>query len=302
MSQVPYQQGNGGFGGTNEISFDAFIRAWEIAKNSAGVFFVAGLLTMLPQIVLSVVFTIITPRPATPATDMAGIMDQLRIQAPYTAAQSFINMFVYGITMICLYSFGLATIRRGSAELGDLFGGFSKAGKGAIGGLVYSLLTYAVMTPIVAGAFLLPGLGLLFGCLALIAAFAVAGFLLFYYCELSDTDRNPLQAIGSSFAMTKDKWFPAVGFVFVQGLVIACGFCGCCIGILFTLPLGITAACLVYADITGTGFGMNQQMPGTASPSPYPRGGTAPEQPYVQPGTPYPPSDQPVDPPAPPMP
>ena len=175
-----------------EIDFGAFIRAWELGKDNAGLFLAAGVLALMPQWVISFCFSLVTPKPSTPATTMPEILAQMGQNLPITIVQILVGAIVQGITYVCLSSFAIGAVRRGRADLSDLFAGFRRAVPGAIGGLIFTALFYL-------------------GALAFIlGAFVVGGLLLVYYCVIADTEKNAFESLSTAVGLVKSCWLPAI--------------------------------------------------------------------------------------------
>lgn len=253
----------------NDIDFGAFGRAWEIAQKNIGIFMVASLVCMLPTFVVSGVFQILMPRPS-PDADPSVMMAMLGPMYAMIGLSTVVNSLVQGISTVAMAHFCLAAVRNGQADINDAVAGFKRFGPAMLAGLVYTLATY---------------IGLL-GCC--IGAFVVAALLIFMYCDVADGTNNVIEAAMASFERTKDKILPAIAFMFLYGIVTALGVLACGIGILFTMPLAMTALCLVYCDLTGTGPNSGQTWAG-APGSPYPRGQQAPYDPSDPPQPPEPP-------------
>lgn len=60
-------------------------------------------------------------------------------------------------------------------------------------------------------------------------------------------------AMKTSWKMVHRHWWQVFGLTVVIGLVSASGVLGCCIGVLFTIPIGIAAMIIAYETIFGAG-------------------------------------------------
>jgi len=60
-------------------------------------------------------------------------------------------------------------------------------------------------------------------------------------------------AMKTSWKMVHQHWWQVFGLTVVIGLVSASGILGCCIGVLFTIPIGIASMIIAYETIFGAG-------------------------------------------------
>jgi hypothetical protein len=58
-------------------------------------------------------------------------------------------------------------------------------------------------------------------------------------------------AMRTSWKMVHKHWFHIFGLLVLAGLLNVVGAVACCVGLLFTVPLGMTAICYAYEDIFG---------------------------------------------------
>lgn len=290
MSSPSYTPGPPG--GVNEIDLAAFGKAYNLVKDQLGPFLVMGIMMILPQFIVSAAFRPFVPQPEPGSiTTTEQMMAFYRSIIPISGVQNLVTSVVQGAFMVVGYSICLAAIRRGKAEFEDFGKGFKKAGIGAVSGL-FMMLVYSVMfAPVVACLYAAPQLTPVLFLVCALASIVFSTLSLFFYCEIAE-GKNPIQALQGSINLTRDKFFVAFAFLLVMGLVIFAGLCGCCVAVVFTLPIGICAVCVAYTELTGTGFGSG--MSSAPYPySPYPRGAEMP--------SPYPPQDPPA-PPSPPAP
>ena len=284
MSQIPYATGpTGGGPGRDEIDFGAIGRAWTIVTHDIGAFLVAGLVSVLPVTVLGgyLVASIFPAYLILLSGDMKGYMSAMQdIQGKNLIIQGIICL-ITGATWVSLCKLSLGAIRNGKADLQDFWSGFRYAIQGAFGFLFSFILAY-------------------FGCFCCVGGPIIMGLMMFLFAEIADGNKNLIEAAMSSIELTKGKLLMAVLFAIVTFLISQIVGGLLVIGEVFTVPFAACMVCVVYCDLKGyvPGGSLNPNQ----AVSPYPRGGASPEQPYVQPGTPYPPSDQPIDPPAPPLP
>jgi membrane-anchored glycerophosphoryl diester phosphodiesterase (GDPDase) len=58
-------------------------------------------------------------------------------------------------------------------------------------------------------------------------------------------------AMKASWKKVHQHWWLLLGFVVVVGLLNIAGVCACCVGVLFTAPIGIAATMFAYETIFG---------------------------------------------------
>jgi len=75
--------------------------------------------------------------------------------------------------------------------------------------------------------------------------------LIFALPLIIDKDLDFLPAMGTSWRMVSKHWFMVLGLSLLVGLVTMSGLLGCCIGILFTIPIGYGALMCAYETIFG---------------------------------------------------
>ena len=68
-----------------------------------------------------------------------------------------------------------------------------------------------------------------------------------------DKEMAFLPAMKASWKMVHKHWWHVFGLTVVVGLVSVAGLLGCCIGILFTIPIGLATMLTAYETIFGTG-------------------------------------------------
>jgi membrane-anchored glycerophosphoryl diester phosphodiesterase (GDPDase) len=73
--------------------------------------------------------------------------------------------------------------------------------------------------------------------------------LIFALPLIIDKDLDFLPAMGLSWRMVGRHWFLIFGLVVLMEIVKLSGLLGCCIGILFTIPIGYGALMCAYETI-----------------------------------------------------
>jgi uncharacterized membrane protein len=154
----------------------------------------------------------------------------------------------------------LKNIRRQPADVGDIFAGFRLAfGQLLLGYIVTAILTgvsalpgLAIMAfPIYtmvqhhapeAGPLLLATLGFI---VAVIPATYFSVGWMYSLPLIIDKQMEFWPAMSASRQMVGKHWWLVFGLVVVVGLINLVGFCACCVGLFFSLPLGLGA--IVYA-------------------------------------------------------
>ena len=250
-------------------------RGWELLKENFGIIFASFLVMILVEIACIGIFNVFT----------VGFVKNL-LHAPiafriaWNYFSSAVLSLVLGPLMGGLFLVYLKTIRRQATSVGEVFAGFQKAYLQLfLGALVVSMIVGAFMLPfnfvwqVKAGPLLEQmqhmqndpaGLQKLLP--QLLSAFTSA-LPVFFLCLLPTTFFTvcwqftlPLiidkqmhfgDAMKTSFNMVKKHWWQVFGLTVLVGLVTAAGLLGCCIGVLFTAPIGIAALMIAYETIFG---------------------------------------------------
>src|SRR5579883_2013748 len=131
-----------------------------------------------------------------------------------------------------LYRYYLKLIRGQKAEIGDAFSGFTQGfGQLVVVGLVVDILV-------------------LVGCaLCVIPGIYISVALVFAMPLVADRGMDWQEAMKLSLKMVNKHWFVVLGLVVVVGLVSAAGIIACCVGVLFTFPVGLVSLLYAYEDI-----------------------------------------------------
>ncbi|MEI6221686.1 MAG: hypothetical protein WCP97_02885 [bacterium] len=80
---------------------------------------------------------------------------------------------------------------------------------------------------------------------------------------IPDKNMTLREAMEESSRITKGNILPLFGFCIVNGLLVAAGILACCVGVLFTAPLGMLSLSVVYNQLIGS-------APVTENPVPVP--------------------------------
>lgn len=225
-------------------------RGWELVKNNMGLLFVAALVVMLIEGAISGLGSI-----------------------PFIGPLfSIANLVIAGPLMGGLYYVFLQTSRGQSAEVGDVFAGFRKAfAQLFLGHLVPALLAGLCLIPlaIVLVITLLPmmahgkfdpnNLPAMSGVsIAILIAAAVVCAIPMIYLQtcwaftlplIIDKELDFWTAMGASRRMVRKHWWHVFGLMILIGLLNLAGLCACCVGVLFTMPIGFAALMLAYETI-----------------------------------------------------
>jgi uncharacterized membrane protein len=178
---------------------------------------------------------------------------------------SLANLFVAGPLMGGLFYLFLKALRNQPASAGDVFAGFQKAfGQLILGVLVPGLLVFLSVIPaVILGAItLLPSLlhhqkpaapQILIFAAVLLVCMIPAVFLQvnwrFTLALIIDKRLDFWSAMGASWRRVMKHWWQVFGLIIVVGLLNFAGVLLCCIGLLFTFPVGIGAMMCAYETI-----------------------------------------------------
>ena len=235
-------------------------KGWDLVKNNIGVFFVGVLIYILIE----------------------GVASALSNLPLIGALFSIANFVVSGAFMGGIFWLFLRGVRGEPAEVGDIFAGFKRAfGQLFMATLVQSVLIGLCLTPflivfvtkfIAAGMhfnpqsletdpsaarqLLIEVFGLLLTTLpvllmCLIPAMYLATCWKFSLALIMDKGMDFWTAMKTSFKMVNKHWWQVFGLIILIGLLNLAGFCVCCVGVLFTLPVGYAALMFAYETIFG---------------------------------------------------
>ena len=220
-------------------------RGWELLKNNFGLLFVAALIYNLIEggIALLGIIPIIGP------------------------LFSLANMLVVGPLMGGLFYVFLQTIRGRPASAGDVFMGFRKSfAQLFLGYLIPALLAGLCLIPagIVAAICILPIISadtpasppvevlVIIGVTVLVCLLAVCFLTINWVFALPlimDKQMDFWTAMKTSWKMVRKHWWQAFGLMVLVGLLNVAGMLACCVGLLFTMPIGIGAWMYAYETI-----------------------------------------------------
>ena len=227
-------------------------RGFELLKNNFGVLFVAVLLFVVIEVFI------------------AGLGAIPIIGALFSIA----NMIIVGPLLGGLYSVFIQTIRRQPANAGDIFAGFRKGFVQLfLGKIVSGLLAGLCMVP-----FVVVMLVLVFSLAAtrhgqspeeqlhsLLVGLLPIGLPVFLICMVPtiylqvrwvftlpliiDQQMDFWTAMKTSWKMVGKHWWQVFGLVILIGLLNILGVLVCCVGALFTAPIGYGALMYAYETI-----------------------------------------------------
>lgn len=249
-------------------------RGWNLFKENFGTLFVACLIAFALQFAFMFALGLVTA-PVTKSLLSTPVAFQLGFKYLFSAVASLVIGPLFG----GLYFVYLKTIRQQGTGVGDVFAGFQRAfSELFLASLVVSLLIGLCMLPfnlvwqMKAGSLLeqlqqgqhmapadaqrifpelvhalVGSLPVLLICLIPATYLTVSwGFTL---PLVIDRELKFWPAMKTSFKMVNKHWWQVFGLTIVAGLVSLAGVLGCCIGVLFTAPIGIAAMMYAYETI-----------------------------------------------------
>jgi hypothetical protein len=228
-------------------------RGWELLKNNFGLLFASFLIYMLIEIAI-------------------GGLARIPFIGPLF---SIANLIIAGPLMGGLFYVFIQAIRSRPAGVGDMFAGFSRAfGQLFLGTLVSGLLVGLCLIPFVVvfiwkiipvavhfqhaapdraeiltavKSTLFISLPVLFICLIPVTYLAVNWK--FTLPLIVDRQLDFWTAMKASWKMVNKHWWHIFGLLVLIGLLNVAGFCVCCVGVLFTAPIGLGALMYAYETI-----------------------------------------------------
>jgi len=235
-------------------------RGWELVKNNMGLLFVATLVYLLIE----------------------GAIGGLSGIPVIGSVFSIANFIISGPLMGGVFYLFIQSIRGEPAELGDIFSGFRRAfAQLFLGTLVQGLLIGACLLPFIvmlivkiiplAGQLqhLQPGVppdhetvaaleSVMLACLPVLLVCAIPATYLavswkFTLPLIVDRQMDFWTAMGTSRRQVKKHWWLVFGLVILISLLNIVGLCLCCVGVLFTFPIGIAALMFAYEAIFSEG-------------------------------------------------
>ena len=251
-------------------------RGWNLYKEHFGILFVACLLLVVMQIATGGVLNLIL----TPLTKSL-LASSVGLRIGFYYLMPALTALVIGPMAGGVYVVYLKVIRQQNAGVGDAFAGFQKAfGQLYLGALMVGLVAGLCMLPAQyvfqsnAGALLaqlqdaqaqhltpellqnlLPQLlhafvgALPVALICLIPMTYLAVSWMFTLPLIVDREMKFWPAMKTSFKMVNRHWWQVFGLFVLASLITFAGFFGCCIGILFTAPIGIAATMYAYETI-----------------------------------------------------
>jgi uncharacterized membrane protein len=233
-------------------------RGWELLKSNMGVLFVGALVYILIE-------------------GAIGILAQIPLIG---ALFSIANFIIAGPLIGGVFYLFIRAIRREPAEVGDIFSGFRRAfGQLFLGVFIQGLLVGLCLVPfiVVLVIKLIPHISqlqhlqsgtppdaetisalksILFTALPVAFLCAIPATYLsvswkFTLPLIVDKRMNFWTAMKTSRKMVAKHWWLIFGLIILISLVNLAGFCACCVGMLFTIPIGIAALMFAYETIFG---------------------------------------------------
>ena len=232
-------------------------RGFELVKNNLGLLFVGALIYLLIE----------------------GAISGLA-QIPFVGALfSIANFIIAGPLMGGVLYLFIRVIRGESAEIGDIFSGFRRGfGQLFLATLAQGLFLGLCLLPfiIVAVVKFLPLVGhlqsgvtpdketvaavkaALLTCLPVLLVCAIPATYLsvcwkFTLPLIVDKQLHFWAAMGASRKMVNKHWWQIFGLILLISVLNVVGLCVCCIGVLFTFPVGIAALMFAYETIFSEG-------------------------------------------------
>jgi len=232
-------------------------RGWELVKNNMGLLFVGALIYMLIE----------------------GAVGGLA-QIPLVGGLfSIANFIISGPLMGGVFYLFLRAIRGEPAEVGDIFSGFRRAfGQLFLATLVQGLFIGLCLLPVIILVIVkfMPLVGhlqsgvtpdketveaiksALATCLPLLLVCAIPATYLsvcwkFTLPLIMDQQLDFWTAMGASRKMVSKHWWQIFGLVILISLLNLAGLCVCCVGVLFTFPVGVAALMFAYETIFSEG-------------------------------------------------
>ena len=250
-------------------------RGWNLLKENFAAVFVSFLVLIGVEIAFGAILNVSTMGFA---KNLLHAPVAVRVGSNYFFTA--MGTLVMGPLMGGLFLVYLKTIRRQATGVGEVFAGFQKAYLQLfLGALVVSLIVGACMLPfnivwqMKAGPLLeqmqqmqndpaaiqnllpqlmsafLGALPVLLVCLVPVTYLTVCWQ--FTLPLIMDKQMVFGTAMKTSFKMVNRHWWQVFGLTILVGLVSFAGVLGCCIGVLFTAPIGLAAMMFAYETIFG---------------------------------------------------
>jgi uncharacterized membrane protein len=240
--------------------FGCVTNGWELLKNNMGVLFVGALIYLLIELAIG------------------GLSSIPLIGSIFSIA----NFIISGPLIAGLFYQFIRAIRNEPAEIGDIFSGFRRGfGQLFLGTLVSGLLIGVCMLPFIImflvkffpliGHFqhLQPGAppdretvvaleSIFLTCLPVLLVCAIPAIYLsvswkFTLPLIIDRELDFWTAMKTSRKQVGKHWWHVFGLLVIIGLLNVVGMMLCCVGLLFTIPIGIAALMFAYETIFSEG-------------------------------------------------
>ena len=231
-------------------------RGWELVKTNMNLLFVGTLLYLLIEVAIG------------------GLANIPVIGAVFSIA----NFVISGPLLGGVFYLFIGVIRGAPVEIGDIFAGFRRAfGQLFLGTLLQGLLVGACLIPFLVVFLIkfmplishLQGLqhgtppdaetlnalkSILFTTLPVLLVCAIPATYLsvcwkFTLPLIIDRQLEFWPAMKTSFKQVNRHWWQVFGLVIVIGLVNLSGALACCVGLLFTIPIGFAALMYAYETL-----------------------------------------------------
>jgi uncharacterized membrane protein len=180
---------------------------------------------------------------------------------------SIANIFISAPLLGGLYFVILQAIRRRPATAGDVFEGFRRRfGQLILGQLVTSILAGLCLIPagIAAAVVLFPAMAkhqeptpamfIIIGLVALICVIPMVFMQVNWMFSLPlivDRGMDFWPAMQASWKKVRTHWWQVFGLILLCGLINVVGLLACCVGLIFSIPLGFAAMMYAYETIFG---------------------------------------------------
>ncbi|HVU28565.1 MAG TPA: glycerophosphoryl diester phosphodiesterase membrane domain-containing protein [Verrucomicrobiae bacterium] len=227
---------------------------WDLLKNNFSVVFVGTLIYLLIEFAV-------------------GMVAQIPLIGPFIQIANFV---ISGPLMGGLLYLFIRVIRKEPATAGDVFSGFQRAfGQLFLGTLVQGLLIGLCMVPfiIIFVIKFIPLIGHLephgappsAEVLAALKSMLLTSLPVFLICLIPamflavnwkftlplivDKKMDFWTAMKTSWKMVMKHWWLVFGLIILISLINSLGFLACCVGVLFTMPIGLGALMYAYETI-----------------------------------------------------
>jgi hypothetical protein len=250
-------------------------RAWEVYKENFGTLFGSFLIMILVQVGCAVALNVVTMPFSRALLEMP-----IGVRIGYGVLSSVVLNLVMGPMIGGLFLVYLKVVRGEDTGVGEVFAGFQRAYMHLfLGALVVSLVATVCMLPFQfvwqskVGPLLvqmqhmqndpagiqklfpqmisssMSSLPVLFVCLIPVTFFTVCWQ--FTLPLIIDKQMAFGDAMRTSWHMVMKHWWPVFGVIVLAGLLSLLGVFGCCVGVLFTAPIGLAALMVAYETIFG---------------------------------------------------